>query len=106
MYSLYFWHQNLALQNSTTIEFHLTRWAVRKAKEKGKKYTCPYDHGPPQNLRLFYGPNSSKWLCPIPPSNLTDGLSYPMTYIPEHEESDDEDQYSEEALAKEEIIDV
>lgn len=78
MLSLFFWQQGLALQNTTTIEFHIKRYGRKKAKREGKKYIWPYDFGPAKNLILFFGNRSSRWFCPVLPDNLSDGINYPI----------------------------
>lgn len=80
MLSLFFWQQGLALQNITTIEFHIKRYAGKKAKKEGRKYIWPYDFGPSKNLILFFGPRPSRWCCPVVPPNLSDGINYPVAH--------------------------
>ena len=80
MLSLFFWQQGLALSNTTTIEFHIKRYAQAQARKEDKKYQWPYDFGPPKNLILFFGEKSSHWLCPVLPDNLGDGINFPVAF--------------------------
>jgi len=78
--SLASWQIGLALRNTTTVEFHAQRWAIREAKRRKQRYRWPYDFGSTANWKSFFGNSPLRWCIPVVPDNLGNGLVYPTAF--------------------------
>lgn len=73
------WHAYLCATNQTTIEFYSNRFDAYDAKERGERWSNPYDLGWRANLEQVFGMNRHvfAWLLPslrLPPG---DGMQFP-----------------------------
>jgi len=78
--SLFSWQIGLVTRNSTTVEYHGQRVAIREARKNKVPYRWPYDLGPVENIKLFFGRSPLNWCVPKSPETLSNGLSYPTSF--------------------------